>query len=275
MKKILSGFGLFTGATYPLRAFYFLSRKPHLWQYLVIPVIVNLIVGIALYLAVLFPSWDFTQDLVIQFSQWLNQLIIDLPSWLGFLTYFIIVLGWIIKAFIIVLLFLLIGFVLVQFGSILGAPWYGKLSEELEKIKTGKVEVVEVNILVDIWRAILFEIKKLGLLFTFGFPLLLINFIPTFGNLISVIGGVALTATIVCLDFIDAPLERRRLSFKQKLSVVKKGLPATAGFSLVCLGLISIPFINLISIPLCVASGTLFFCDFLHPLSHQLQSRNK
>jgi CysZ protein len=199
----------------------------------------------------------------MKISAGLEQLIINLPSWLGLLIYLIIAIGWLVKIILILALFLIIGFILVQFGTILGSPWYGKLSEELEKIKTGKVEVIEVNIFVDIWRAILFEIKKLLLMLTIGLPLLLLNLVPTLGNLISAIGGIILTATIVCLDFLDAPLERRRLPFRQKLSLVWQGFPTTAGFSLVCLGLISIPFLNLLIIPICVASGTLLFCDLM------------
>jgi CysZ protein len=47
---------------------------------------------------------------------------------------------------------------------------------------------------------------------------------------------------------------------------VWQGFPATAGFSLVCLALISISFLNLSIIPICVASGTLFVGDHLLPL---------
>ncbi|MGL6337576.1 MAG: EI24 domain-containing protein, partial [Waterburya sp.] len=92
-------------------------------------------------------------------------------------------------------------------------------------------------------------------------PLLVINFFPGVGTLISTIGSLILTTTIVCLDFFDSCLERRRLQFRQKLSIVLKSLPASGSFGLICLGLISIPLVNLITIPLCVASGTLFICD--------------
>ena len=268
MKNILSGFGFLTGATYPLRALKLLLNNRSLWPYLIIPILVNFTLGVILYIAFLLPIWGLMQDLMVEITAWLDQLIINLPSWLGLLDYVILAFGWLIKIIFTLILFLVIGFVLVQFGSILGAPWYGKLSEELEKIKTGKVEIIEVNILVDIWRAILFELKKLLLMLIMGIPLLLLNLIPTFGNLISAIGGISLTAMIVCLDFLDAPLERRRLRFRQKLSFVWRGFPTTAGFSLVCLALISIPFLNLLIIPVCVASGTLLFCDQALPTTN-------
>ena len=38
-------------------------------------------------------------------------------------------------------------------------------------------------------------------------------------------------------------------------------MPASLGFGLVCFVLVGIPFLNLFAIPLCMAAGTLFFCD--------------
>jgi CysZ protein len=73
--------------------------------------------------------------------------------------------------------------------------------------------------------------------------------------------------TLLCLDMFDAPLERRRLGFRQKLALVRRCFPASASFGLVCLGLVGIPFMNLLAIPLCVTAGTLFFCDRMLPPS--------
>jgi CysZ protein len=148
---------------------------------------------------------------------------------------------------------------------LLGAPWYGQLSEQLEEIRTGQLHTVELGIVRDISRALLFELKKLVLVVGVGFPLLLLNLAPGIGTLAASVGGITLAATIVCLDFLDAPLERRRLPFREKLGIVFQSLPASASFSVVCLGLVSVPLFNLLTIPLCVASGTLFFCDRIYP----------
>jgi CysZ protein len=82
----------------------------------------------------------------------------------------------------------------------------------------------------------------------------------------AMIGGVALASMIACMDFLDAAVERRRPRFRQKLAIVFRTLPGSASFGLVCLGLVSIPFVNLLSIPVCVAAGTLFFCDRVLPV---------
>ncbi len=265
MKRILGGFGTIAGATYPLKAIVVFWQNPRLWGYITIPILVNLVVAIVLYTGLFLFGWEITSDIEVSVSSWLNQLISNLPSWLGVLEYGILVLIWLLRLLLTIILLIATGFILTQFGVLLGAPWYGQLSEELEKIRTGKVEIIEVSIARDIGRAILYEVKKLVLTAIVGILLIIINLLPGIGTLVSGIGSFTLTAIIVCLDFLDSALERRRLKFRKKLAIVFSSLPASASFALVCLALISIPLINLFTIPLCVASGTLFVCDRVLP----------
>jgi CysZ protein len=258
-------FGFFSGITYPCRTLIFFKEKPRLLGYLIVPILLNILLGISLYAVSLIWGWQIIQFWLTSLSTWLDNLIANLPTWLSILEYLVVGLGWLLHFFLILGLFILTGFVFTQFGVLLGAPWYGKLSEQIEKIRTEQLLIVEVGLIGDIWRAIQFELKKLFLIIVIGLPLLLLNFIPGWGTLISTVGGITLTGTIVCLDFLDAPLERRRLPFREKLRIVFSSLPASAGFALACLGLISIPLLNLLTIPLCVASGTLFFCDRVLP----------
>jgi CysZ protein len=265
MQKVFSGFGFFSGATYPFRTLGIFWRTPNLLGYLFFPIVVNIFMAIVLYASVLFFGWQFIQDLTVSLSQLLDNLTDNLPKWLSLIEYLLIPLVLLLRFLLIIIPLLLVGFLLVQFGVLLGAPWYGKLSEQLEKIRTGSVQNIEVGIVKDIGRAILFELNKLRIIITVGLPLLVLNFLPGIGTLISSIGGILLTGTIVCLDFFDSPLERRRISFRDKLNIVRNSLPASAGFGLVCLVLIGIPLLNLLTIPLCVASGTLFVCDRILP----------
>jgi CysZ protein len=265
MRHICSGFGLFSGATYPFRALAVFWRQPRLWSYIIVPILLNAILGILLYAGLFVYSGQAIQAAIASLTHWLDTLIANLPTWLGFLDYILLGLGLVLRFLVSLLLFIVTGFLLAQFGVLLGAPWYGQLSEQLEKIRTGYLYKAEVSIFRDLWRAILFELKKLILLVTVGLPLLALNVIPGLGTTLSTMGGITLTATLACLDFLDAPLERRRLSFRQKLGIVFRTLPASASFSLVCLALISVPLLNLVTIPLCVAAGTLFVCDRILP----------
>ncbi len=265
MKRVLGGFGTIAGATYPLKAIITFWQNPQLWGYIVVPILVNVVVAIALYTGLFWFGWEIIAEIELSVSTWFNQLISDLPSWLGVLQYGISGLILLLRFLLTIILLIATGFILTQFGVLLGAPWYGQLSEQLEKIRTGKVEIIEVSIIRDIGRAILYELKKLVLIAMIGIPLIIINFFPGIGTIVSTIGSFTLTATIVCLDFFDSSLERRRLKFRNKLAIVFQSLPASGSFALVCVALISIPLINLVTIPLCVASGTLFVCDRVLP----------
>ncbi|EAW36169.1 EI24 domain-containing protein [Lyngbya sp. PCC 8106] len=261
--------GLISGFTYPFRALGLFIRTPKLWGYVVVPVFINIIVGILLYVGLLFPGLNGIEVLVSNLDNQIDTWVANLPTWLRYLDLSAVILGWLLRIFLVTSLLLVIGFLLLQFGGILGAPWYGQLSEKLEELRTGKPAVLPPNSLTsifqDIGRAILFEVKKLALQLVFGLPLLLLNFLPVYGSILFTIGGVSLATTVVCLDFLDAPLERRRLKFREKLKMIRLALPASGSFALVCFGLITIPFLNLLAIPICVASGTLFFCDRLWP----------
>jgi CysZ protein len=257
--------GLITGGTYAFRALALFLSKPVLLTYLIFPLLLNLVLGVGLYIGIFTPSWQWINSEISQFDVFLFQWVARLPSWLGFLDEVGSGLGWVVRILLSLGLFLLIGILLAQFGTLLGAPWYGKLSEKIEQIQTHQLEIIEISPLAEVGRALLFELKKLFLLITIGGTCLILNLLPGLGSTLATIGGITLGATLVCLDFLDSPLERRRLKFRRKLGIIYGMIPATASFGLVSLFLVSIPLLNLVTVPLCVASGTLFFCDRIWP----------
>jgi len=269
---------LLAGFTYPFRAFTLIWQTPKLWSYVLVPVALNFIIGIGLYLSLLFPSLAGIDVLVADLSVRFNAIIASFPAWLSFLGVLTVAFGWLLRVLLVSGLLLIVGFLLVQFGVILGSPWYGQLSEQLELLRNGQLPAeAPMNLrssFRDIQRAIAFELRKLQILLSIGIPLLLLNFIPGVGSILSSLGGVALGATIVCLDFLDAPLERRRRPFQEKLEIIWASLPASGSFGVVCLGLVSIPLLNLLAIPLCVTAGTLFFCDRIWPARFAQQERS-
>ncbi|WP_035493316.1 EI24 domain-containing protein [Baaleninema simplex] len=260
--------GAVAGATYPLRAIALLLAKPKLLGYVVFPILTNIVVGIALYVGLLLPGLRDVRDLTGAIDSRIATWVANLPAWLSWLGFTGDVLGGLLQILLVLGLFVLTGFLLVQFGVILGSPWYGQLSEQLEKLKTGKLPTYEggaLAIVKDIWRALAFEVKKLVLAAGLGVFLLILNFVPGIGTAIASLGGIGITATLVCLDFLDSPLERRRLRFRDKLKIAFSFFPATGTFSLVCLALVSVPLVNLLAVPVCVTAGTLFFCDRIYP----------
>lgn len=261
MKRVLGGFGAVSGATYPLRALVLLRRSPQLWSYTIAPVTLNIAIGSILYIGL----WPYAQRLLQAITSETGAVVARLPAWLDFLGNVTAALGWVFQLIAAIGLSLLVGLILVQFGTLLGAPFYGKLSERVEKIRTGTLVAIEVGLARDLGRAILFELKKLVLALPIGLILLSLNFVPGPGTVIASLGGMALSALLVGLDFFDGALERRRLRFRQKLAIFMRALPASGTFSLVCLVLVGLPILNFLTIPLCVTAGTLFACDRILP----------
>jgi CysZ protein len=238
--------GFFAGLTYPFRALAVITSTPRLWRYVAIPILVNILVGVSLYAGLLFGGF-----------RAVDAAVAGLPDWAAFLSV-------LLRLLLIVGLLIATGFVLVRFGVVIGSPWYSQLSAQLEAMRLGQLPEPGSGAgaaLRDLGRAVSFELKKLLLVVAIGVLLLLLNLIPVAGTIVATAGGITLGATIACLDFFDYPLERRLLSFRAKLGIIRSTLPASAGFGLVCLGLVSIPFVNLLAIPVCVVAGTLFFCD--------------
>lgn len=255
-----------------MRAIVLLQKSPGLLGDVLVPIAVNILLGAALYFGILLPSWSalgqWETSLPTELSQWLAGLPLWAQQILGWLPSGAALLNDVVRWLLAIALCIAIGLALVQFGAIIGAPWYGHLAEQVERLRLGQLPPAPVSVsraMQDIQRAIAFQLKKLLLLVIFGVSLLVFNFFPPFGNLIAGIGWIALATVLVFLDFIDPPLERRRLSFRTKLGLIGRTLPASASFGLMALWLVSIPLLNLVAVPLCVIAGTLFCCDYALP----------
>ena len=236
-----------SGALLPFRALGLIAKHRELWPYVLIPVLINIVVGLLLYVG-----------LVVGGLRSIDRLIAEGGFWVDLLQ-------GLLQTMLVVGLFLVVGFLLVRFGVVLGAPWYGQLSERIEHLLLGAVPpqppLSLVSIARDIGRALLFELKKLALTLAVSLPLLLLGLVPVAGQIIGLVGGIGRGVLIACLDFFDGALERRRLSFRGKLGFALKGFPGSASFGLMAFGLCSVPLLNLLAIPLCVAGGTIFFCQ--------------
>lgn len=262
---------LLAGVTYPLEAVLLLLRSPRLLSLVIMPIGVNTVLGVLLYIGVLVPGWQFISQLstglpagtaawIAALPPWLSQVLGWVPAGVGFLDN-------ILQGILAIALFIILGLLLVQFGAIVGAPWYGNLAEQVERHRMGQLPTDTMSLgraLRDVGRAIAFQGKKLFLLALVAPLLFIFNVLPL-GGLVASTGWLVLAIVLVLLDFIDPPLERRRLSFRTKLGIVGRSLPASGTFGFVCLWLVSIPFLNLLTVPLCVVAGTLFCCDYALP----------
>lgn len=248
--------GLVTGASYLARAADLLARERRLWRYVVTPLAVSLVVGLLAYLAMLAAA----TALVGLVLSWLGPL---LPMLIG-------PLGLVLNVVLMVALLWLTGIGIAKFGVILGSPWYGQLAEEIERMSLPAGEVPDAPegaaaFAKDIGLAVLYEAKKLALVLAIGVPALLLNLVPGIGSVAAAGVWTALGATTLVLDFLDPALQRRRLRFREKLGVVLRHAPVSAGFGAPALLLAGIPLVNLITVPLCMTAGTLYYVEQVHP----------
>lgn len=224
-----------------------LRRTPRLRRYVVVPILVNVVVAAVLYGTLLSVGLRLVDRVV------------------GEVTGPLAGLAALLQVLVVILALLAVGFLLVRFGVVLGSPWYGRLSEEVEALRRGAERPARPFSLSgagrDLARAVGYEARKLALVATLGLLLLAANLVPVLGQVAGTAGGALLAAVVACLDFFDGPLERSRLSFRGKLTAVRRTAPASLGFGLASAGLLAIPFVNLLCLPLCVAAGTIFIVD--------------
>src|SRR5262245_3154553 len=156
-----------SGLTYPVRAFGVLLGTPRLWRYVLIPILVNIVVGVTVYAGLLFAG-----------LRAIDSFVAGLPEWAALL-------GVLLRVLLIVILLIATGFVLVRFGVVFGSPWYTQLSAQLELLRTGQPAPEAGSglrvALRDIGRALAFELQKLLLVVAIGLLLLLLNLLPVAG----------------------------------------------------------------------------------------------
>jgi CysZ protein len=233
-----------------VRAVQLFQAHPSLRRYVLVPLLVNLVVGVGLDLAVLLPSLRAVDDLTA-----------GLPGWAA-------VLGDVLRAVLVVFWLLVIAYLLASFGVLLGAPWYDRLAERLEELRLGRAVASPGGLraaLGALAYSLAFQIKKLLFVLGVGLLLLVVNVVPGLGQLGGAVGGLALAILLACLDVLNPGLGRRRVGFRRSIGLVGKTLPASAGLGVSCLFLLGLPVLNLLAVPVCVAAGALFFCDYVEP----------
>jgi CysZ protein len=234
---------MFDSFTYPFKAIKFLIMNKTLWKYIAIPVFLNIVVvgGLGTWSFFLLKGWLFGL-----FAGW-----------------------WMILAYILITIvgIALFAFTAVTFmflANIINAPFNDLLSEKTEEILSNRKidEKFSLKVLAkDLKRTVIEEIKKL---FVFGggqLLLLLLNLIPVIGSIAYVILSFIFTVFLLSYEYVDYPMSRKRIEFKNKLALIKKNWQKVFGFGLAVFVLLFIPLVNLVFIPLCVVGGTRLYSE--------------
>ena len=240
MKDFLFGF------TYPFRSLKFFFSHSVLIKYSIAPMLINLLIYGSIF--ILSYSW-----LMGSLEKWLGIENTEAGFWLKFLHTALLIIGFLLVLFICYLLFTIL-------GNIVTAPFNEEISQRVEEIITGKKEH-KMGFWEDAYTSIKGEIQKLAfyliiLLFIFS-----LNLIPVAGSVVSSILGVIFSSYYNALDFLDYPMTRKKMSFREKLKVTSKGRLVTYGFGFIAFLLLFLPIVNVFMKPILVVAGTSLFYE--------------
>ena len=239
---------LFRGGGYLMKGWKFVfSKHPTLVAYCAAPVIISLLTITAVVALLGYYYND------IMASLW------DRPE-----AWYLVVLWYVVKVFVFLLMLMLgyVAFFVTQ--SILSSPFNDILTERVEMLAIGKEPppFTLARFTKSIAVTLVHTVVKLSIYVFFMVPLILIGWIiPVVGPVISSVGGFIITAYFVSYDQMDFAMARREWSFGRKIRAVTKNLSLTFGFGGSMAGILFIPILGILFIPLAAVGGTLLFCD--------------
>lgn len=222
-----------------------LIMRPGLRQFVVLPLLVNLLLFSGLmYVA------------IGEFSGWVTALMPSLPNWLSVLEYLL----W--PLFVaLVLLMMFFSFTLV--ANIIAAPFNGFLAEKVETVLRGydaapPFEWAELVALVP--RTVSRELRKLAYLLPRLIILLVISWVPGL-NLFAAPLWLIFGVWMMAVQYVDYPADNHKLSWDDMMRWLTARRWQTLGFGATTYGAMLIPGLNLLIMPAAVAGATAFWVE--------------
>lgn len=253
--RTVSGFA--GGFRYPMVAALFIVRHPSLWPWCILPVLINTIVLIGL--------WIWT-------GHYSDQLLAaHVPA--GDAWYLVILqMGAKVLAFIARAIITLVCFVVV--GTLAAVPFNDLLSEQTDKLAGGWEDPRPFSPRRVAWELLVTgaqEGKRMTVYLLLIVPLFAMSFIPVLAPF-SFALKLIVTALFFTSDYISYPMERRgALLWRYKFLVARRYLFPSLGFGLAVTGIAIIPVINFMFFPLAVVGGTLLFNDLVRQHGDQFR----
>ena len=234
------------GFFYPLRSIKLFFKYPKLLGYSIVPMVINLIIYGTIFFYAYGWIYGKSEDAISDNIQ--NQFLFELIQFFLKIFYFILVL-------------IICYFMFIIFGGIVSAPFNEKISKHIEENLFHEKAGNSLPFFKDTAVSIIAELKKLLFYFSIIIPLLLIEFIPMIGAVITLVFGTGFSFFYNALDYMDYPLTRRMTGFRDKLKIVNSKKMLTYGFGAMAFLLTFIPVFNVFMNPILVAAGTSLFYE--------------
>ena len=241
----------FKGVKSPFEAWGTVREHRGLKRYFVIPFFINVILLVAIvYLSAVYIY----------------------PLLLGFLpqgdAWYLMVLRWLVTPVLVLVLAVIIILLYSITGSIITAPFNDPLSARVENLFSETVdEPFSLRIFIgDIVRMAINIIKLILLLILFYVLILFLNLIPVLGNLLYALLSFLGTIFFLGFQFFDFPLERMRLTFREKIRVLWQFKSLTMGLGLGFFLISFIPIFGFLGLNLATVGGTVLYLEYIKPL---------
>ncbi len=220
-----------------------LIKEPAFRWFVIIPLVLNLLV-FALF-------FYFAGDMYSSLVSWFMGF---LPEWLSFLSWLL----WLVYGALVVVI-LAYGFVVV--ANLIGSPFYGVLSELVQKKLAGQVPEVEGGwkaVLASVPQALFRESSKILYYLPRAIGLLVLGLIPVV-NVLAAVLWFLFSCWMMTLQYVDYPSDNNR----QKFGVMRRKLAVNRGralgFGLPVFLASMIPLVNLVVIPAAVCGATAYW----------------
>lgn len=151
--------------------------------------------------------------------------------------------------------------VFVALTTVIGAPFYGALAEEI--MEASQVTWKEVPWYREIQKAISFALK-LGVVFVcVQIGLLALNIVPILGTALHLVGGFTVTILLLALEFFGEVFEKNGYAFRARILFLFRHHQSIIAFGVPVFVLLFVPVLNLFVPPLATVTASRLFCDIL------------
>lgn len=222
-----------------------LIRLPGIRRFVIVPLALNfLLMGGAF-------IWLF-----FRLEQWLPALMSYVPDWLHWLNYLL----WPLTVIFVLLVF---SYFFSTVANWIAAPFCGLLAEQLEAKLTGKPmpDSGWAGMVKDIPRIMKREWQKLAWYLPRALVLLLLYFIPGFGQTVAPVLWFLFSAWMLSIQYCDYPFDNHKVSFRQMRTSLKRHKTDVMQFGALVSLFTMVPILNLAIMPVAVCGATAMWVD--------------
>ncbi|HET9843575.1 MAG TPA: sulfate transporter CysZ [Gammaproteobacteria bacterium] len=235
---------------------YRLLWQPGFKKYLFIPLALNIIIFLSLTTLSLYYTWHILSNFQFTLPSWLHWT----QSWLPYLGTFLFWIGWIGS-----MLFILIAIVPVAIllTNLLASPFNSLLCEKILK-DFGSTPIPPSSWRTVVKEAFLRELQKMLYFLPRMGVLFLLFAVCTFIPIINVLAAglfYVCSSWLLSLEYLDYPGETLRFTFHEVKKHTTKKRWVRFHFGLSAMLFSTVPLLNLMCIPVCVAAASLVWID--------------